>query len=107
MKKATFIYKKKDGTSKPREIIAPKFLKESFNYFKNIEHASTNYVSGYEIDKEGLSEEEVKLYQEAVETYLEQQTLEEILSDVGLDPKRVSIKSFSKSGVEQYQEDGE
>jgi cobalamin biosynthesis protein CbiG len=107
MKKALFVYKKQDGSSKEREILAPKFLKESFNYFKNLEHASTKYISGYEIDKEGLTEEQIKQYQEALDMYLDQQSLEEICSDAGLDPKKIGIKSFSKTGVEQYREEGE
>lgn len=104
MKKAQFVYKKKDGTSKERELLHPKFLKESFNSFKTLDHESVKYVQGYELDSTDLTEEQIKQYEEAIQAYLEQKTLEETLSDFGLEPKRVSLKTFSKEGVEEFLE---
>ena len=101
IRKISFKYTKKDGEESARTIIAPKFLKESFNSFKELEKENVNYVSGYEINREDLSEEDAKEYEECICDYFEIAipTMEEYLKDLGLDPKKVKLKSFKKSGI--------
>lgn len=102
IKKINFEYTKKQGKKSTRSIIAPKFLKESCNSINDFDKESVNYISGYEINKEGLNEQEAKEYEECVIDYftIVVPTLEDYLSDLKLDPKRVKIKSFKKEGVE-------
>jgi hypothetical protein len=104
IKKITFKYKKKDGEETERNIIAPKFLKESFNSFKELEKEQVNYVSGYEIQTEGMDEDEIKEYEEVICDYftLALPTMEEYLKDLGLNPEKVKQKSFKKEGVTNY-----
>lgn len=104
IKKITFDYIKKDGEESTRNIIAPKFLKESFNSFKELEKEQVQYISGYEIDSKGLSDEDIKEYEECVCDYfnLALPTMEEYIKDLGLDFKRIKQKSFKKEGVKNY-----
>lgn len=100
-KKINFNYTKEGGEESTRTIIAPKFLKESYNSFKEFDKEQVKYISGYEVDKEGLSEEEVKEYEECLIDYftIALPTMEEYLKDLGLDPKKVNQKAFKKDGV--------
>jgi hypothetical protein len=104
IKKITFKYKKKDGEETVRNILAPKFLKESFNSFKELEKEQVNYISGYEIESEGMDEDEIKEYEESICDYftLALPTMEEYLKDLGLNPDKVKQKSFKKDGVLNY-----
>jgi hypothetical protein len=102
IKKVNFDYTKEDGEKSARTILAPKFLKESYNSMKDFDKDAVNYISGYEIDKEGLTEEEIKEYEECVLDYftIVVPTLEDYLSDLKLDPKRVQRKAFKKEGID-------
>jgi len=102
MKKAKFNYRKKDDSTKERILLSPIFVKESYNKFTDIDNDKVNYVQGYEIDKEKVSEEEIKLYEEAIRDYydLAVPTMDEFLSENNLDPKKVQFKTFKKDGVE-------
>lgn len=101
IKKITFKYTKKDGEESVRNIIAPKFLKESYNSFNELEKEQVKYVSGFEVEKEGLTEEEVKEYEESIVDYftLALPTMEEYLKDLGLNPDKVKRKSFKKDCI--------
>ena len=59
IRKITFDYIKKDGEESVRNIIAPKFLKESFNSFTEIDKEQVNYVSGFEINTDDLESDEI------------------------------------------------
>lgn len=101
IKKIIFDYVKKDGEESVRNIVAPKFLKESFNSFSDLEKEQVKYVSGYEIDSKDLSDEDLKEYEETICDYfnLALPTMEEYFKDLGLDFKRVKQKSFKKEGI--------
>jgi hypothetical protein len=101
IKKITFKYTKKDGEESTRSILAPKFLKESYNSFKELDKEQVKYVSGFEVQKDGLTEEEIKEYEESVVDYftLALPTMEEYLKDLGLDPEKVKRKHFKKDGI--------
>jgi hypothetical protein len=103
IKEINFDYKKSDGTKTFRKLLAPKFIKESYNNFKELEQEKVNYVSGYEISSD-LSEEEIKDYEEAISDYysLEFRTLEQYLKDEGFDETKVKMKSFKKEGISNY-----
>lgn len=104
IKKITFDYIKKDGEESIRNILAPKFLKESFNSFSDLEKEQVKYVSGYEIDSKDLSEEDLKEYEETICDYfnLALPTMEEYFEELNLDFKRVKQKSFKKEGVKNH-----
>jgi len=104
IRKITFDYTKKDGEESVRSIIAPKFLKESFNSFSEFEKEQVKYVSGFEIDTEGLDAEDIKEYEETICDYfnLALPTMEEYFKDIGLDYKRIKQKSFKKEGVKNH-----
>tara|TARA_B110000305_G_C19128808_1_gene487896 strand:- start:29 stop:397 length:369 start_codon:yes stop_codon:yes gene_type:complete len=104
IRKITFDYIKKDGEESVRNIIAPKFLKESFNSFTEIDKEQVNYVSGFEINTDDLESDEIKEYEETICDYfnLALPTMEEYFNDLGLDYKRVKQKSFKKDGVKNH-----
>jgi len=104
IRKIIFDYTKKDGEESVRNIIAPKFLKESFNSFSEIDKEQVKYVSGFEIDTHGLDSEEVKEYEETICDYfsLALPTMEEYFNDLGLEYKRIKQKSFKKEGVKNH-----
>lgn len=104
IRKITFDYTKKDGEESVRSIIAPKFLKESFNSFQEIDKEQVKYVSGFEIDTDGMDSEEVKEYEETICDYfnLALPTMEEYFKDLGLDYKKIKQKSFKKEGVKNH-----
>jgi hypothetical protein len=104
MEKAQFNYKKDDGTTSDRLLYRPAFLKESANYLKTLEKEEVKYVQGYEIDKQGLTEEQIKQYEEVLEDYFElaNPTIQEWFSDSGLDSKRIKQKVFKKEGVTDF-----
>ena len=101
IRKINFSYTKEGGEESTRTVIAPKFIKESYNSFKELEKDQVNYVSGYEIEKEGLTEDEIKEYEECVYDYFSVAipTMEEYLKDLGLDPQKVQQKSFKKERI--------
>lgn len=101
MKKAQFTYTKEDGSTSKREILNPKFLKESYNYFSDFDKESVKYVQGYELDKTGLTEEQIKKYEEILSDYFELAipTINEFFSENGLDPKKIQQKTFKKENI--------
>lgn len=105
IKKALFKYKKEDGSLSERELLNPSFLKESSNSLKSFEQPSVKYVSGFELQKEGLTKEVIELYKTSIAEYYSniQITLEEHLESIGLDPKKVIFKSFKKEGIEKLE----
>lgn len=105
IKKIRFTYIKKEGETSERTILFPKFLKESFNSFKELEKEQVNYVNGYEISTEGMDKDEIKEYEECIIDYftLALPTMEEYLKDLKLDPSKVNQKSFKKSGISNPQ----
>jgi hypothetical protein len=105
IKKINFDYTKEDGVQSARSVIAPKFVKESYNSIKDFDKESVNYISGYEINKEGMTEDEVKEYEECVLDYftLVVPTLEDYLKDLKLDPTKIQMKSFKKERVNNVQ----
>ena len=104
VKKIIFDYSKKEGETSARTILSPKFLKESSNYFNDFEKEQVKYISGYEIQKEGLTSDEIKEYEECVLDYfnLVIPTMEEYLKDLGLDTSKVKQKVFKKEGVSNH-----
>ena len=106
MKKAKFSYKKEDGTVSNREILNPVFVKESSNYLKTFEKEEVKYLEGYDLNVDGLTEEEIKKYENALEDYLDwskppiKQFLEE---EFCLDPKRLIHKAFKKNNISDIQ----
>jgi len=105
IRKIKFTYTKKEGETSERTILFPKFLKESYNSFKELEKEQVNYVNGYEINIEGMDEDEIKEYEECVVDYftLALPTMEEYLRDLKLDPSKVTQKSFKKSNISNPQ----
>lgn len=103
MKKARFTYTKDDNTKSTREILSPNFVKEATNKIKDFEKPEVKYLEGYQIDKNGLSEEEQKKYEEVLDDYVdwEKPTIEEFFSQEGLDSKRIQWRNFKKSGISE------
>lgn len=101
MKKATFVYKKEDGTTSERKIINPSFLKESYNTFKDFEKQEVRYITGLEISSSVDSEELKKQYEQTIKEYYSDvfMTLSEYLESKGLNPKNVIHKTFKKDGI--------
>lgn len=101
MKKAKFEYLKEDGSKSERMIINPSFLKESYNSFKDFEKNEVKYVTGYEINKENMTEQQIRNYEIIVEEYFSDVyvTLNEYLESKGLNPKNVNLKTFKKEGI--------
>lgn len=101
MRKATFRYKKEDGSESSRDLLNPSFIKESHNSYKDFEKQDVRYITGIEISNE-IDNKELKLsYEKAVREYYSEvfQTLSEYLESKGLDPKKVTQKTFKKEGV--------
>lgn len=105
MSKISFTYKKEDGTTSKRVVLQPKFIKESSNYLKDFHKDSVQYVQGYEIDKTGLSEGDVKKYEEVVNDYFDlvMPKMEDYLREQGIDPNKVKQKAFKKNGISDFQ----
>jgi|ERR1035437_5421391 hypothetical protein len=101
MKIAKFTYKKEDNTESQRELYNAYFVKEATNTLKDFEKPDIKYIKGIEFKKEGLSEEEIKKYEDAIQDFYETApTLSEFLVKEGLDATRVSAdKTFKKTGV--------
>lgn len=101
MKKATFKYKKDDGSESSRNLLNPSFIKESHNSYKDFEKQDVRYVTGIEISGEIESDELRGKYEQAVNEYYSEvfQTLSEYIESKGLDPKKVTQKTFKKEGV--------
>lgn len=101
MKKAKFEYLKEDGSKSERIIINPSFLKESYNSYKEFDKNEVRYVSGYEINSENMTEQQLKNYQIIIEEYFNEvyMTLNEYLESKGLNPKNVNLKTFKKEGI--------
>lgn len=101
IRKIIFDYTKKDGETSLRSIMAPKFLKESYNIFQEFEKEQVGYVSGYEVQREGMSEEDIKEYEEVLVDYftIAIPSIEEYFKDLGLDPTKIKQKTFSKKDI--------
>lgn len=99
--KAKFKYEKSDGTLSDRTIIKPTFLKESFNSLKDFNRPDVKYLSGYELDRNGLSEQDCEKYEFLLNEYLKihSESLAQFLTKNGLDPNKMQQKSFKKEGV--------
>jgi hypothetical protein len=76
MKKAKFEYLKEDGSKSERLIINPSFLKESFNSYKDFNKNDVKYLSGYEINPEGLSQEQLLAYENCIKEYYSDKRIE-------------------------------
>src|ERR1017187_4516807 len=104
MRKAQFIYTKEEKsgeTPSNREILNPIFLKESANSLKDYNKVEVKYLQGYQLDKEGLTEDEQTKYIDTLESYinLQKPTMEEYFQSIGgLDHKKFQFKTFKKSG---------
>ena len=105
MEKIKFNYTKADGSEKPRLLLKPAYVKESYNKFGSLENDKVNYVQGYEVDENGLTPEQVKLYEEAIKDYfnLALPTIEEFLSENNLDPKKITYKTFKKANISEIE----
>lgn len=103
MNKATFTYTKSDGTSKNRLVLEPKFIKESYNSYKEFDKDQVKYLQGYEIEVDGLNQGEIDEYKEAVKDYFDLvvPTLEEFLRENDLDPNKVKYKTFKKENISE------
>lgn len=101
MKKAKFEYLKEDGTKSERTVINPSFIKESYNSYKDFNKNDVKYLSGYEINSDGLSQEQLLAYENSINEYYSDifMSLSEFLESKGLNPKNVNLKSFKKEGV--------
>lgn len=101
MKKAKFEYIKEDGSKSERTLLHPSFLKESYNSFKDFNKNEVKYLSGYEINKEGLDQDQLKLYENCINEYFSDifMTLTEYVESKGLDPKKITPKTFKKEGI--------
>lgn len=101
MKKAKFQYTKEDGSKTERQILNPTFLKESYNSYKDFEKKEVNYLSGIELIKENLTEQQILEYERTIEEYYSDifMTLQEYLESKGLNPKNISQKTFKKEGI--------
>jgi len=104
MEKAIFTYKKEDGATSNRELLRPIFLKESSNSLKNFDKDDVKYVRGFELNKEGLTESDIKKYEEVLEDYydLEVRTIQEYFKDQGLDASKIMEKSFKKQNISDF-----
>jgi|GEM_PF-5162583 len=104
MEKVQFTYSKKGEEPKDRELLRPMFLKESYNSFKTLDNDNVKYIQGYEINKEGLNEDEIKNYEEVISDYYELAltTLEEFLKENGLDSTKVVLKTFKKEQITNF-----
>lgn len=101
MKKAKFQYIKEDGSRSERTVLNPSYIKESYNSYKDFEKNEVKYLTGYELNQDGLDKEQVDLYEKCVKEYFSDvfMTLSEYLESKGLDPKKISTKTFKKDGV--------
>ena len=105
MKKATFNYKKDDGTTKQRTVFNPSMLKESSNSLKEFENPNVKYLTGYELDTTGMNSTEINQYEKMISEYMEIKfpTLEQFIESNGLNPKKIQQKTFKKEGVSDLQ----
>ena len=103
-RKVSFSYTKDDGSISNREILEPKFLKESFNLYNDFEKENVKYIQGFEIKKEGLTEEENKKYEEVLRDYFDLTipTMEEFFKENLLDYGRIQQKSFKKEKITNF-----
>lgn len=104
MKKATFKYKKEDGSESSRNLINPSFIKESHNSYKDFEKKDVRYITGIEISNEIENDELRSRYEQVIGEYYSEafQTLSEYIESKGLDPKKISQKTFKKEGVSDF-----
>lgn len=102
MEKISFNYTKPGEEAKTRNLLYPKYLKESSNYLKDITRDGVKYVQGYELDS-SLSELQRVRFEEAIREYHErtQQSLSDYLEAEGLDSKKVVQKSFKTENISE------
>jgi len=100
MKTATFTYLKKDGSQTPRFILGAKILKDLKNELNILEDEGAKYLTGWEIDETGMTEEEVQNYKETIKDFFyEIGRLDYYLRENNLDPKKVIYKTFTKDSI--------
>ena len=101
MRKARFTYKKEDGSVTERNLINPSFIKESYNSFKSFDKDEVKYVTGIEISSDVVDQNERSSYESVIKEYYSdyQMTLSEFIESKGLNPKKVTLKTFKKDGV--------
>ena len=102
MTTAKFLYKKSDGTESPRLVLNARIVKELKNDLPFLDHEEAKYLTGWEIDAGGMSQEELKQYLEVVKDFFFEETrLEKYIRDNNLDPSKVKYKTFSKDSIKQ------
>jgi hypothetical protein len=108
MRKATFNYRKDDGSVSERNLINPSFIKESYNSFKSFEKDEVRYVTGIEISNDVVDQNERGSYESVIKEYYSdyQMTLSEFIESKGLNPKNVTLKTFKKDGVSDLKLEG-
>lgn len=102
MTTAKFIYEKSDGTESPRLVLNARIIKDLKNDVPFLDHDEAKYLTGWEIDASGMTQEELKNYLEVVKDFFFEETrLENYIRDNKLDPSKVKFKTFSKSSIKQ------
>ena len=106
MKRVIFKYIKDDGSASERELLKPVYLKESSNALKQFDKEDVKYIRGYELNKEGLTEEEIEKYEETLAAYnaLVPPTIKDYFTAAGLDPAKLSEKAFKKQNISEFKE---
>ena len=100
MKTIKFNYKKKYGSETEREIFGAKIVKELKNELEILEDESAKYIVGWELNEEGLTDNEKQVYKDTIKDYFyEIAKLENYLRENNLDAKRIQYKTFLKEGV--------
>ena len=100
MNTAKFTYNKKDGTESSRLILGAKIVKDLKNDIPFLDHQDAKYLTGWEIDTQGMSEDVISNYTETVKDFFyEINRLENYLRESGLDPSKVKYKTFSKDSI--------
>ena len=69
MTTATFTYVKKDGTESRRFILGAKIIKDLKNELLILEDEGAKYLTGWEIDETGMTEEEIQNYKETIKDF--------------------------------------
>ena len=102
MTTAKFIYQKADGSESPRLVLNAKIIKDLKNEISFLDHEDAKYLTGWEIDVNGMSKEELTNYLDTIKDFFyEEVRLEKYLMDCKLDPSKVKYKTFSKDLIKQ------
>ena len=79
-----------------------RIIKDLKNDIPFLDHEDAKYLTGWEIDANGMSKEELSIYLETVKDFfLEEVRLEKYLMDCKLDPSKIKYKTFSKEQIKQ------